>query len=58
MSALHRALQWFPAYPEINWVKSHQDDRVYDATPMPLDTYLNFEEADELATTGLKHLQE
>jgi hypothetical protein len=38
-------------------VKSHQDDRVYDATSMPLDAYLN-SEADELATTGLKRLQD
>ena len=57
LSALHRALQWFPIYPEINWVKSHQDDRVYDEKAMPLDAYLN-SEADELATIGLKRLQE
>jgi hypothetical protein len=44
-------------YPKINWVKSHQDDKVYDKTAMPLDAYLN-SEADELATTGLKRLQE
>jgi hypothetical protein len=41
----------------INWVKSHQDDKVYDAKAMPLDAYLN-SEADELATTGIKRLQE
>jgi hypothetical protein len=57
MSALHRALKWFPTYPKINWVKSHQDDKVYDNTEMPLDAYLN-SEADELATTVLKRLQE
>jgi hypothetical protein len=50
-------LKWFPRYPKINWVKSHQDDIVYDKTEMPLDAYLN-SEADELATTGLKRLQE
>jgi hypothetical protein len=42
-------LQWFKTYPKISWVKSHQDDKVYDATEMPLDTYLN-SEADALAT--------
>jgi len=57
LSALHKALKWFPRYPKINWVKSHQDDIVYDKTEMPLDAYLN-SEADELATTGLKRLQE
>jgi hypothetical protein len=57
LSALHRALQWFTRYPRINWVKSHQDDKVYDKIEMPLDAYLN-SEADELATTGLKQLQE
>jgi hypothetical protein len=57
LSALHRALKWFTTYPEINWVKSHQDDKVYDAQEMLLDTYLN-PEANELATTGLKRLQE
>jgi hypothetical protein len=57
LSALHRALKWFPTYPKINWVKSHQDDKVYDKTEMPLDAYLN-SEADELATIGLKRLQE
>ena len=57
LSALHRALKSFTRYPKINWVKSHQDDKVYDKTAMPLDAYLNLE-ADELATTGLKRLQE
>jgi len=57
LSALHRALKWFKTYPKINWVKSHQDDKVYDKTEMPLDAYLN-SEADELATIGLKRLQE
>jgi len=57
LSALHRALQCFTRYPKINWVKSHQDDKEYDKTEMPLDAYLN-SEADELATTGLKRLQE
>jgi len=57
LSALHRALKWFPSYPKINWVKSHQDDKVYINTDMPVDAYLNAE-ADELATTGLKLLQE
>jgi hypothetical protein len=53
LPALHRALQWFTRYPKINWVKSHQDDKVYDTTEMPLDAYLN-SEADKQATTGLK----
>jgi hypothetical protein len=57
LSALHRALKWFPSYPKINWVKSHQDDKVYINTEMPVNAYLN-SEADELATTGLKMLQE
>jgi hypothetical protein len=57
LSALHRALQCFKRYPKINWVKSHQDDKVYDVTEMPLDAYLN-SEADELATIGLKRLRE
>jgi hypothetical protein len=52
-----RALKSFHSYSQINWVKSHQDDKVYDATEMPLNVYLN-SEADELATTGLKRLQE
>jgi hypothetical protein len=57
LSALHRALKWFTMYPKINWVKSHQDNKVYEAQEMPLDAYLN-SEADELATIGLKRLQE
>jgi hypothetical protein len=57
LSALHRALKCFRTYPKINWVKSHQDDKVYDKTAMPLNAYLN-SEADELATIGLKRLQE
>jgi hypothetical protein len=57
LSALHRALKWFRTYPKINWVKSHQEDKVYESTEMPLDAYLN-SEADELATRGLKRLQE
>jgi hypothetical protein len=57
LSALHKALQWFKTQPKISWVKSHQDDKVYDKTEMPLNAYLN-SEADELATTGLKRLQE
>jgi hypothetical protein len=57
LSALHKALKWFKTYPKISWVKSHQDDKVYDATEMPLNAYLN-SEADELATVGLKRLQE
>ena len=36
---------------------SHQDDKVYDETDMPLNTYLN-SQAVKLATTGLKRLQE
>jgi hypothetical protein len=44
-------------YRKINWVKSHQDNKMYEAKEMPLDVYLN-SEADELATTGLKQLQE
>lgn len=51
MSALHIALKWFPTYPEINWVKSCQDDKVYNKTEMPLNVFLN-SEADELDTTG------
>jgi hypothetical protein len=54
--ALNRALQWFPTYPKINWVKSHQDYQVYDKSEMPVDAYLN-SEADELATVGLRTLQ-
>jgi hypothetical protein len=57
LSALHEALQWFKTQPKISWVKSHQDDKVYDKTEMPLNAYLN-SEADELATIGLKRLQE
>jgi hypothetical protein len=57
LSALHKALKWFQTYPKISWVKSHQDDKVYDATEMPLNAYLN-SEANELATVGLKRLQE
>jgi hypothetical protein len=57
LSALHKALQWFKTYPKISWVKSHQDDKVYDVLEMPLNAYLN-SEADELATIGLKRLQE
>jgi hypothetical protein len=54
LSALHRALQCFT---KINWVKRHQDDKAYAKMEMPLDAYLN-SEADKLATTGLKRLQE
>jgi hypothetical protein len=57
LSALHRALKWFSSPPKINWVKSHQDDQVYNKTEMPLDAYLN-SEADKLASTGLTSLQE
>jgi hypothetical protein len=58
LSALHQELKRSKTYPKINWViKIHQDDKVYDAQEMPLDAYLN-SEADELATTGLKRLQE
>ena len=57
LSALHRALQWYRSKPKINWVKSHQDDKVFDEEAMPLNAYLN-SEADELATIGLKQLQE
>ena len=49
LSALHRALQWYQTKPTINWVKSHQDDMVFDTEAMPLNAYLN-SEADELAT--------
>ena len=55
--ALHHALKWFPTYPKISWVKSHQDDKVYFNNAVPTDAYLN-SEADELATIGLKMLQE
>jgi hypothetical protein len=57
LSALHSALKWFKTYPKINWVKSHQDNKVYETKEMQLDACLN-SEADELATTGLKRLQE
>jgi hypothetical protein len=57
LSALHKALKWFKTYPKISWVKSHQDDKVYNKTEMPLNAYLN-SEADELATIDLKRLQE
>jgi hypothetical protein len=40
-----------------HWAKSHQDDKVYIIKEIPVDAYLNAE-ADELATTGLKLLQE
>ena len=53
LSALHRALQWYRTKPQINWVKSHQDDIDFDKEAMPLNAYLN-SEADELATIGLK----
>jgi hypothetical protein len=43
--------------PKISWVKSHQDEKLYDEIEMPLDAYLN-SEADELVTTGQKRLQE
>jgi hypothetical protein len=42
---------------KIKCLKSHQDDKVYDVQAMPLDAYL-ISEADELATIGLKRLQE
>jgi hypothetical protein len=54
---LHRALKWFKTYSKINWVESHQDNKVYKLRDIPLDAYLN-SEADKLATTGLKRLQE
>jgi hypothetical protein len=57
LSALHKTLKWFKTCPKIGWVKSHQDDKVHDETEMPLNAYLN-SEADELATIGLKRLQE
>jgi hypothetical protein len=57
LSALHKALKRFRTCPKIKWVKSHQDEKVYNEQEMPLDAYLN-SEADELATTGLKRLQE
>jgi hypothetical protein len=57
LPALHWVLQWSTRYPKITWVKSHQDDKEYDEQEMPLDAYLN-SEADKLATTGLKPLQE
>jgi hypothetical protein len=57
LSALHQALKRFKSCPKINWIKSHQDEKVYDIQEMPLDAYLN-SEADELVTTGLKRLQE
>ena len=39
-------------------MKSHQeDDLVFDIKEMPLNAYLNLE-ADEVATIGLKRLQE
>ncbi|OEU19894.1 hypothetical protein FRACYDRAFT_235957 [Fragilariopsis cylindrus CCMP1102] len=57
LSALSRTLKKFRTYPKLSWVKSHQDDMVFDEKAMPLDAYLN-SEADELATIGLKRLQE
>jgi hypothetical protein len=57
LSALHGALQWCKTYPKISWVKSHQDDKVYDATEMPLDAYLN-SVADTLAKSELKKKEE
>jgi hypothetical protein len=57
LSALSRTLKKFRTYPKLSWVKSHQDDMVIDEKTMPLDAYLN-SEADELATIGLKRLQE
>ena len=54
--ALHRALKCFKTKTKISWVKSHQDDKVYDKQEMPLDAYLN-SEADKLVTIGLKRLQ-
>ena len=56
LSALHRALKWSRTPPKISWVKSHQDDMVFDKEAMPLNAYLN-SEADELATIGLKRLE-
>jgi hypothetical protein len=53
LSALHRALKQFKTYPKIKWIKSHQDDKVYDKVEMPIEAYLN-SEADKLATIGLK----
>ncbi|OEU23095.1 hypothetical protein FRACYDRAFT_233261 [Fragilariopsis cylindrus CCMP1102] len=57
LSALSRTLKKFRTYPKLSWVKSHQDDLVFDEKAMPLEAYLN-SEADELATIGLKRLQE
>ncbi|OEU11448.1 hypothetical protein FRACYDRAFT_245187 [Fragilariopsis cylindrus CCMP1102] len=57
LSALSRTLKKFRTYPKLSWVKSHQDDMVFDEKTMPLNAYLN-SEADELATIGLKRLQE
>ncbi|OEU18182.1 hypothetical protein FRACYDRAFT_236453 [Fragilariopsis cylindrus CCMP1102] len=57
LSALSRTLKRFRTYPKLSWVKSHQDDMVFDEKEMPLNAYLN-SEADELATIGLKRLQE
>ena len=38
LSALHRALKYFRTPPTISWVKSHQDEMVYDdKKAMPLD---------------------
>jgi hypothetical protein len=58
LSALHRALKWYRTYPKINWVESHQDGKVYDEKAMPLNAYYLNLGADELATIGLKRLQE
>jgi hypothetical protein len=57
VSAFHRALKWFKTNPKIIWIKSHQDEKVYNTNKMPLDAYLN-SQVDTLATTGLKRLQE
>ena len=56
LSALHRALKWSRTPPKISWVKSHQDDMVFDKEAMPLNAYLN-SEIDELATIGLRRLK-
>jgi hypothetical protein len=43
LSALHQALKRFKSCPKINWVESHQDEKVYDIQEIPLDAYLNSE---------------
>ena len=51
LSALHKALTWFPIKPTIHHVRSHQDDNP-TKTALTLPEQLNVD-ADTLATTAL-----